>query len=42
MAEALRNIDQIDRATCRKAVEGYFSTERMIADHLQLFTELIG
>jgi glycosyltransferase involved in cell wall biosynthesis len=40
MTEALGRIETIDRATCRKAVEGYFSTERMVADHLQLFTEL--
>ena len=29
------------RADCRAAVEGYFSTGRMVADHLDLFDELV-
>ena len=28
------------RADCRAAVEGYFSTERMVADHVELYEEL--
>ncbi|RKO24582.1 glycosyltransferase family 4 protein [Pseudarthrobacter phenanthrenivorans] len=31
----------LDRAACRKAAEEKFSEERMVADHLQLFTELL-
>jgi glycosyltransferase involved in cell wall biosynthesis len=41
MVEALGHLDRIDRATCRAAVEGYFSTERMVAEHLALFGELL-
>ncbi|HEU4668553.1 MAG TPA: glycosyltransferase family 4 protein [Arthrobacter sp.] len=31
----------LDRAVCRKTVEERFSEERMVNDHLRLFTELI-
>ncbi|MGN7201241.1 glycosyltransferase family 4 protein [Arthrobacter sp. SAFR-044] len=31
----------LDRAVCRKDVEDRFSAERMVADHLELYTELI-
>lgn len=41
MGEALARIDEIDRADCRRAVEGYFSTARMVADHLELFAALL-
>jgi hypothetical protein len=41
MVEALGHLDRIDRSTCRAAVEGYFSTERMVAEHLALFGELL-
>ena len=30
-------IDELDRAACRQAVEGYFSTDRMVREHLELF-----
>ncbi|HVX21588.1 MAG TPA: glycosyltransferase family 4 protein [Acidimicrobiales bacterium] len=42
MAEAIGRLDELDRADCRAAVEGYFSTGRMVADHLDLFEELVG
>ncbi len=42
MAEAISRVDQIDRATCRAAVEGYFSTTRMVDEHLALFHTLLG
>ncbi|MGH9093318.1 MAG: glycosyltransferase, partial [Acidimicrobiales bacterium] len=42
MAAALGRVGEIDRADCRAAVEGYFSTGRMVADHLDLFTSLAG
>jgi glycosyltransferase involved in cell wall biosynthesis len=42
MADALSRVGDIDRADCRAAVEGYFSTERMVADHLELFATLVG
>lgn len=42
MAEAIGRVNQLDRAACRAAVEGYFSTERMVADHLALFEDLLA
>jgi glycosyltransferase involved in cell wall biosynthesis len=40
MVEALGRLDQLRRQDCRAAVEGYFSTERMVAEHLELYEEL--
>jgi hypothetical protein len=40
MTDALSRIADIDRGDCRAAVEGYFSTGRMVADHLELFATL--
>jgi glycosyltransferase involved in cell wall biosynthesis len=42
MAEAVGRVGQLDRAACRRAVEGYFSTERMVAEHIALFEDLLG
>jgi len=42
MAEALSRIDTIDRSVCRAAVEGQFSSQRMVADHVELYSELVG
>ncbi len=42
MAEAISRIDRLDRVACRAAVEGYFSTERMVAEHLSLFDDMLG
>ncbi len=42
MAEAIGHLDDIDRRACRRAVEGYFSTNRMVAEHLDLFDSLVG
>jgi glycosyltransferase involved in cell wall biosynthesis len=42
MADALTRVDTIDRRDCRAAVEGYFSTERMAREHVELFEELIA
>jgi glycosyltransferase involved in cell wall biosynthesis len=41
MADALGRADSLSRAACRAAVEGYFSTERMVRDHLELFDDLL-
>jgi glycosyltransferase involved in cell wall biosynthesis len=41
MADALGRVDQLSRADCRSSVEGYFSTERMVADHIELYRELL-
>ena len=42
MVGALGRIDQIDRADCRAAVEGYFSARRMVADHVDLFESVVA
>ncbi len=42
MAEAIARVDALDPAVCRRAVEGQFSAERMVADHLQLYEQLLG
>ncbi len=41
MTAAIGRIEEIDRSACREAVEGYFSTKRMVADHLSLFESLL-
>ncbi len=40
MSRAITRIDEIDRATCRQAVDEYFCVERMVDEHLQLFERL--
>ncbi|MDQ4133327.1 MAG: glycosyltransferase family 4 protein [Actinomycetota bacterium] len=42
MVEAIARVDTLDRRDCRKAVEGYFSVERMAAEHLELFEEILS
>ena len=42
MVDAVRNIGTIDRRTCRAAVEGYFSTQRMVDEHLALFEDILA
>ncbi len=41
LTEAIGRIGQLDRAACRAAVEGYFSTDRMVREYLDLFTTLV-
>jgi len=41
MVEAVGRIDELSRVDCRSAVEGYFSTERMVADHIELYRSLV-
>ncbi|HVL92446.1 MAG TPA: glycosyltransferase family 4 protein [Acidimicrobiales bacterium] len=40
MAEAIGRIGTLDRGACREAVEGYFSSDRMVAEHIDLFERL--
>jgi glycosyltransferase involved in cell wall biosynthesis len=40
MADAVARLDEIDRSACRAAVEGYFSTARMVADHVELYEQI--
>jgi glycosyltransferase involved in cell wall biosynthesis len=42
MAERIQLVDQIDRSVCRAAVETYFGTGRMVAEHLDLFEDLLS
>ena len=42
LAGSLDQIDQLDRAACRRAVEGHFSADRMVRDHLELFERLLA
>jgi glycosyltransferase involved in cell wall biosynthesis len=41
MAAHTAKLDDLDRGACRAAVEGYFSTERMIDEHIELYEELL-
>jgi len=42
MARAIARVDELDRRVCRAAVEGYFSTDRMVAEHIELFEEILA
>lgn len=41
MAAAVGRLDSLDRADCRAAVEGHFSSQRMVRDHLRLYRALL-
>jgi len=41
MVQALGQVGSIDRRACRASVEGYFSSDRMVGDHLDLFDEVL-
>jgi glycosyltransferase involved in cell wall biosynthesis len=42
MAERITQVDQLERSACRAAVVDYFCTARMVAEHLDLFDELLA
>ena len=42
MADAIGRVASLDRSACRAAVEGYFSTTRMVAEHISLFETILG
>jgi glycosyltransferase involved in cell wall biosynthesis len=42
MAEAIGKLGEINRADCRAAVEGYFSTDRMVKEHIALFEDVLA
>jgi glycosyltransferase involved in cell wall biosynthesis len=42
MVDHLDRVPELDRARCRAAVEDHFSTGRMVAEHLELFEQLLG
>lgn len=42
LAEALLHADELDRRLCRAAVEERFSAERMAAQHVDLYTDILS
>jgi glycosyltransferase involved in cell wall biosynthesis len=42
MVDAIGRLHELKRSDCRAAVEGYFSTERMVAEHIELFQSMIA
>jgi hypothetical protein len=42
LAEALAAAAALDRSACRAAAVERFDTDRMIRDHVQLYTDLLG
>jgi glycosyltransferase involved in cell wall biosynthesis len=41
MARKIDVATDLDRGVCRAAVEGYFSTKRMVDEHIDLFTSML-
>jgi glycosyltransferase involved in cell wall biosynthesis len=41
MVDAIGRLGEINRTDCRLAVEGYFSTDRMVAQHIELFESMV-
>jgi glycosyltransferase involved in cell wall biosynthesis len=42
MVEAIGRLGDLKRSDCRLSVEGYFSTNRMVAEHIDLFETLVN
>jgi len=42
MVEAIGRLGELQRTDCRLAVEGYFSTDRMVSEHIAFFESLIS
>jgi glycosyltransferase involved in cell wall biosynthesis len=42
LAEALARVGQLDRSSCRKSAETRFSTQRMVADHVELYRDVVN
>ena len=41
LVEALQRVGELDRTWCRKDAQARFSTERMVADHVALYRQLV-
>ncbi|GAB3887781.1 hypothetical protein GCM10029964_054330 [Kibdelosporangium lantanae] len=41
MLAAIDRVDEIRRRDCRAAVDGYFSSERMVADHIAFYEDVL-
>jgi len=42
MVQAVDKVESLSRADCRAAAEGYFATERMVADHVSLYERVLS
>ncbi len=42
MVEAIGRLDKLDRRDCRLSVEGYFSTNRMVTEHVELYESMLA
>ncbi|MBV9663527.1 MAG: glycosyltransferase family 4 protein [Actinobacteria bacterium] len=42
MAQAIARVGTLSRADCRAAVAGYFSTDRMVSEHIALFEDIVA
>jgi glycosyltransferase involved in cell wall biosynthesis len=42
MVDALGRLGDLKREDCRLSVEGYFSTHRMVAEHIELFESMLA
>jgi glycosyltransferase involved in cell wall biosynthesis len=42
LAEALNRVTELDRDRCRKEAVTYFTTDRMTADHVRLYSEMLS
>ncbi len=42
MVEAIGQLGKLARSDCRLAVEGYFSTNRMVSEHIEFFESMIA
>jgi glycosyltransferase involved in cell wall biosynthesis len=42
MAEAIGQIELLSRAACRAVVEGRFAARRMVAEHLEVYEDLLA
>jgi glycosyltransferase involved in cell wall biosynthesis len=42
MASAIARVGQLDRSACRASVAEHFSAQRMVADYLDLFSEILA
>jgi glycosyltransferase involved in cell wall biosynthesis len=40
MAELIERVPELDRTACRAAADGHFAAERMVAEYLELFSQL--
>jgi len=42
MVDAIGRLGELQRSDCRLAVEGYFSTNRMVTEHIEFFESMIA